>query len=93
MENEGGDEEDCSTQATTDEIELAVYQKKPETPCQKIYQRACAKLQVIPSMAVYDHLPCTQMVLPHSGVNQEEVKAIAIALVVSSKRTQISVLT
>lgn len=63
--------------------DIEVFREKLETPCQRVYQRACAKLQVLPSMNVYEHLPCTQMVLQHCGVGQDDVKAIAIALVVS----------
>ncbi|KAL8605545.1 hypothetical protein ACOMHN_031482 [Nucella lapillus] len=53
----------------------------PETPCQKIYQRACAKLRVFPCRSVYQHLPRRHMTLTHSGVSGGQVKAIAIALV------------
>ena len=53
-----------------------------ETPCQKIYQRACNKLCVLPSTTVYEHLPYSQLFLSHSGLGPDEAKAISIAIVV-----------
>lgn len=63
----------------TSDVDLEVSNDSatlPETPCQKVYQRACAKLHVLPVSSVYHHLSCSELVLPHSG--------IAIALVVST---------
>ncbi|KAL8622234.1 hypothetical protein ACOMHN_043757 [Nucella lapillus] len=79
------DEASANSACPDQDVAIAVCPKpKPETVCQKIYQRACAKLQVPPSMSVYDHLSRSQMALPHSGVGQDEVKAISIALVHNS---------
>ncbi|PVD34743.1 hypothetical protein C0Q70_06020 [Pomacea canaliculata] len=74
-------EEETWPQIHAGDGDLEFYSDKPETPCQKIYQRACARLQVLPSMSVYHHLPRSHMTLPHCGVGQDEVKALAIALV------------
>ncbi|XP_076468378.1 uncharacterized protein LOC143299134 [Babylonia areolata] len=63
------------------DVTIEVREPRPETACQKIYQRACAKLQVLPSLCVYENLSRSQMVLAHKGVGHNEVKAIAIALV------------
>ena len=66
-------------------IDLHMGQQKTQTPCQKVYQRACAKLGVRPCTNVHDSLPQPKMALPHNGVGQQQVKAVAIALVVSTR--------
>ncbi|XP_067663744.1 leucine-rich repeat-containing protein 74A-like [Haliotis asinina] len=48
---------------------------------QKVYQRACARLQLIPSKHVYSRLEQTEILLPNCFLGHTEVKALAIALV------------
>ncbi|XP_076446324.1 uncharacterized protein LOC143283834 [Babylonia areolata] len=85
-QEESPEEDDLTTQelsdgASTSGVDSSHHRRKPETPCQKVYYRACAKLRVFPSTSVYEHLSRSQMALPHSGMGEKEVKAVAIALV------------
>ncbi|KAK6173228.1 hypothetical protein SNE40_016717 [Patella caerulea] len=59
---------------------IEVYDENP-TPCQTVYQRACEKLQVVPSRQVFQNLSLTEVILPRCGLGVKELKALAIALV------------
>ena len=61
-----------------------ILQSSPESISRTVYQRACARLQLVPSRHVYCRLEQTEIHLPNCFLGAREVKAIAIALVVRS---------
>ncbi|XP_041359208.1 leucine-rich repeat-containing protein 74B-like [Gigantopelta aegis] len=58
-----------------------ILKSSPVSISRTVYQRACARLQLVPSRHVYCRLEQTEIHLPNCFLGAREVKAIAIALV------------